>query len=169
MKALRFFDGEIVQLTWQENRGFVYNQHTFALLREFSYSSEGWGITHNGSHLIMSDGTAILRYFDPDTFEMVGQVEVRDEEGPVMRLNELEFINGEVFANVLTEFRIARINPETGHVTGWIDLSGIIDNKNLGPDDVLNGIAYDAENNRIFVTGKRWPQLCEIKLVLLEP
>ncbi|UCD26555.1 MAG: glutaminyl-peptide cyclotransferase [Candidatus Bathyarchaeota archaeon] len=166
-EGITVFDDKVIQLTWRSNIGFVYDKLSFDLLREFWYPTEGWGITHNGSHLIMSDGTATLYFLDPDTFERVGQVEVHDT-GPVTELNELEYIQGEVYANIWKEKRIAIINPQNGQVTGWIDLSGIEDSENQDANNVLNGIAYDAEEDRLFVTGKRWSQLFEIKLAALE-
>ena len=157
---------QIVQLTWRSYVGFVYDKGSFAPLREFSYPTEGWGITHDGSRLIMSDGTSTLRFWDPETFAEVGQVEVRDNGVPVTRLNELEYIEGEVYANVWQTDRIARIDPQTGQVVGWIDLTGLLGvGSSRKAADVLNGIAYDAENDRLFVTGKLWPQLFEIELI----
>ncbi len=166
-EGITVFDDKIIQLTWRSNRGFVYDKHSFDLLQEFSYPTEGWGITHDGSSLIMSDGTATLYFLNPETFEKVNQIEVYDVD-PVTELNELEFINGEIYANIWKEDKIAIINPQSGHVTGWIDLEGIQDLENLDGSDVLNGIAYDAEEDRLFVTGKRWSQLFEINLILLD-
>lgn len=160
------FGDRIIQLTWQENTGFVYDRTTFDLLETFSYPTEGWGITTDGERLIVSDGTANLYFWDPVTFAEIGRVLVTDNNGPVNRLNELEFIDGEVYANIWLEDRIARIDPETGEVTAWIDMTGLLDRDGLtGPVDVLNGIAHDATNNRLFVTGKLWPALFEIELV----
>jgi glutamine cyclotransferase len=159
---------KIIQLTWQSNVGFVYDKYTFELLQNFSYPTEGWGITYDGTQLIMSDGTSTLTFLDPVTFQKTGQVQVHDTNGPVVRLNELEYINGKVYANIWLENKIAIINPQTGQVEAWIDLSGIIDQQNLDPNSVLNGIAYDANTGRLFVTGKMWPQLFEIKLVPVE-
>jgi len=166
-EGIAIFDDKISQLTWNEHRGFIYDKHSFELLQEFNYSTEGWGITYDGTRFIMSDGTANLYFLDPVTFEKVGQVEVRDT-APVTRLNELEYINGKVYANIWMEEKIAIINPQTGQVEGWIDLSGIQDLQNQDADNVLNVIAYDAKGDRLFVTGKRWPQLFEIKLIPME-
>ena len=166
-EGITVFGDNIIQLTWQNQKGFVYDKHSFDLLQEFSYPTEGWGITTDGSQLIMSDGTATLYFLDPETFEKIGQVEVRDNE-PVTYLNELEYINGEVYANIWLTDKIAVINPQTGQVTAWIDLTGIYTPENSDPNNVLNGIAYDAEGDRLFVTGKRWSQLFEIKLIALE-
>jgi len=155
---------KIIQLTWQSHTGFVYDKNTFHLLQEFSYPTEGWGITNDGSRLIMSDGTANLYFLDMNTFQKVGQVEVHDTS-PVTELNELEYVQGEVYANIWRENKIAVINPQTGKVTAWLDLSGIQSSENEDPNNVLNGIAYDANENRLFVTGKRWSSLYEIRLV----
>jgi glutamine cyclotransferase len=159
------YDNEIIQLTWQSHIGFVYDEDTFRLLQNFSYPTEGWGLACNGSRLIMSDGTATLYFLNPVTFQKTGQIEVHDGATPVTNLNELEFINGDVYANVWQTNKIAIINPQTGQVKGWINLAGIGNLANSDPEAVLNGIAYDAKNDRLFVTGKDWPQLFEINLV----
>ncbi|MDM8529971.1 glutaminyl-peptide cyclotransferase [Anaerolineales bacterium HSG25] len=157
---------KIVQLTWESGTGFVYDKESFERQQSFTYPTEGWGITHDGERLIMSDGTANLYFWNPDTLDELGRVEVHDQHGPVVRLNELEYINGEVYANIWQSNRIARIDPDSGHVIGWIDLSGILTLPDgySQPLDVLNGIAYDAATDRLFVTGKLWPSLFEIKL-----
>ena len=158
--------GRIYQLTWQSHVGFVYDKDSFELLGEFQYPTEGWGITHDGERLIMSDGTATLHFLDPETLEEIGQVQVYDDSGPVIRLNELEYVQGEVYANVWQTDRVARIDPGTGRVTGWIDLSGLLGPEDYSPPvDVLNGIAYDAATDRLFVTGKLWPKLFEIAIL----
>ena len=157
---------EIVQLTWQSRIGFAYDLATFQLKREFVYDTEGWGITHDGARYIMSDGTASLYFRDSNTLNQVARVEVRDDRGLVWRLNELEFIKGEIWANVWQTDLIARINALTGRVVAWVDLSGLAgSDQPADPDAVLNGIAYDAENDRIFVTGKLWPKLYEIRII----
>ena len=155
---------KIVQLTWQSHLGFVYDKASFGLLQEFEYPTEGWGLTYDGKRLIMSDGTANLYFLDPVTFQRIGQVTVHDI-GSVTELNELEYINGTVYANIWREEKIAVINPQNGQVTAWIDLTGIRDLKNQDPNNVLNGIAYDADGDRFFVTGKMWPHIFEIKLI----
>ncbi|PIU60079.1 glutamine cyclotransferase, partial [Candidatus Bathyarchaeota archaeon CG07_land_8_20_14_0_80_47_9] len=155
---------KIVQLTWQSHVGFVYDKTGFGLLQEFEYPTQGWGLTYDGKRLIMSDGTSNLYFLDPVTFQRVGQVAVHDT-GPVTELNELEYINGTVYANIWREEKIAVINPQNGQVTAWIDLTGIQDLKNQDPNNVLNGIAYDAIGDRLFVTGKMWPRIFEIKLI----
>jgi glutamine cyclotransferase len=162
-EGITIFGDKIIQLTWQSNKGFVYDKFSFDLLQEFSYCTEGWGITHDGSQLIMSDGTATLYFLNPETFEIVGQVDVYDT-GPVTKLNELEYIKGEVYANIWKEEKIAIINPQTGQVRAWIDLGSIQDLENQNTGNVLNGIAYNAKEDRLFVTGKKWPNLFEIKL-----
>jgi glutamine cyclotransferase len=164
-EGITLFGNQIIQLTWKANTGFVYDKDSFELEKSFGYPTEGWGITHDGERLIMSDGTANLYFWDPETFAEIGRVEVYDNNGPVVRLNELEYINGEVYANVWQTNLIARIDPATGRVLGWIRLDGLLTAEDLSePVDVLNGIAYDAENDRLFVTGKFWPKLFEIEV-----
>jgi glutamine cyclotransferase len=163
-EGITIFDDKIIQLTWKSKKGFVYDKNSFDLLQEFTYPTDGWGITHDGSRLIMSDGTATLIFLDPETFQKIGQVEVYDEE-PVTMLNELEYIHGMVYANIWMDEKIAIINLQTGRVTGWIDLEGISDSENQNAYNVLNGIAYDIEKDRLFVTGKLWSKLYEIELV----
>jgi glutaminyl-peptide cyclotransferase len=164
-EGITIVGNRIVQLTWKSHVGFVYDKNTFALLQDFNYSTEGWGITFDGNRLIMSDGTANLYFLDPETFQKVGQIQVHDT-APVTELNELEYIQGEIYANIWTEQRIAIINPQTGDVRAWINLTGLYNPPDQNPNSVLNGIAYDATGNRLFVTGKMWPALYEIKLVL---
>ena len=165
-EGITIFGDRIVQLTWQSHLGFVYDKKGFEFLDQFEYQTEGWGLTSDGERLIMSDGTSTLYLLDPVTFQRTGQIEVKDRNEPVPRLNELEYVRGEVFANVWQTNRIARIAPQ-GRVVGWIDLEGL-----LGPDDpsqpvdVLNGIAYDETRNRLFVTGKLWPKVFEIRVRL---
>lgn len=165
-EGITVFGDRIIQLTWRSGVGFVYDKDSFALLHAFNYSTEGWGITHDGKRLIMSDGTPTLRFLDPQTFEQVGRIRVFDTEGSVTGINELEYVKGQVYANIWPTERIAMISPRTGQVTGWIDL------EDLGPhagNNVLNGIAYDSEAERLFVTGKLWPQVFEIELILQSP
>lgn len=165
-EGVTVYGNDIIQLTWQSHSGFVYDRDSFELLQEFNYSTQGWGITHDGERLIMSDGTATLYFLDPETFEEIGRVGVYDNDGSVNRLNELEYVQGEIYANVWQTNRIARIDPQTGQVVGWIELKGLLTPEDRGePVDVLNGIAYDAENARLFVTGKLWPKLFEIELI----
>jgi glutamine cyclotransferase len=165
-EGITIYGDKIIQLTWQSHIGFVYDKNSFELLQEFNYSTEGWGITHDGTRLIMSDGTSTLHFLDPQTFEEIGQLEVFDDRGPVTKLNELEYVQGEIYANVWQTDRIAIIAPETGRVIGWVDLRGLLTAEDRSEQvDVLNGIAYDAATDRLFVTGKLWPKLFEIKLI----
>jgi glutaminyl-peptide cyclotransferase len=157
----------LVQLTWQSQLGFVYDLDSFKLQHTFDYPGEGWALTRDEHHLYMSDGSPVLRVLDPETLATVSSILVTADGAPVNNLNELEWVKGEIYANVWLTNRIARIDPATGHVVGWIDLTGLLDISKL-PDpgnDVLNGIAYDAQRDRLFVTGKCWPKLFEIKLV----
>jgi glutaminyl-peptide cyclotransferase len=156
----------IVQLTWQSHVGFVYGKENFSLLKTFNYPTEGWGITYNGAHLIMSDGSSNLYFLDPVTFERVGQISVKAGSNSVVNINELEYINGDVYANIWMQQKIAIINPANGQVKAWIDLNGLYNPANF--EYVLNGIAYDQANGRLFVTGKNWPNLYEIQLTLKE-
>lgn len=168
-EGITIWKDRIIQLTWTSGIGLVYDKNSFEPLEQFTYPTEGWGITQDGNHLVMSDGTSRLYFLDPSNFREIGHIEVYDNHGPVTRLNELEYVQGEIYANVWQTNRIARISPETGQVTGWIELDGLLSQEELRePVDVLNGIAYDAENDRLFVTGKLWPKLFEIKLVPLE-
>jgi glutamine cyclotransferase len=166
-EGITVFGDKIIQLTWLSQTGFVYDKQSFDLLQNFSYSTQGWGITTDGTRLIMSDGSANLYFLDPETFEKTGQVEVHDN-GTVTEINELEYINGQVYANVWRTDEIVIIDPNTGQVTGWIDLKGIYNPESSNANNVLNGIAYDAEGDRLFVTGKRWSQLFQIKLIPVE-
>jgi len=155
------------QLTWRNGKGFVYDAATFRLEREFAYEGEGWGLATDGHWLILSDGTSRIRFLDPGTFRVVRTIDVTADGKPVDRLNELEWINGEIFSNVWQTDRVVRIDPATGRVRGEIDFSGLLPAADRGPGtDVLNGIAYDAANDRLFITGKRWPEIFEVRLKL---
>ena len=156
---------DIMQLTWKSQIGFVYDRATFSVKRRFSYLGEGWALTKDSGRIIMDDGTSTLRFLDPQTLQQTGKLNVTDHGRPVMQLNELEYINGEIWANIWQTDRIARISPFTGNVAGWIDLKGLLTPAEKAGADVLNGIAYDAATNRIFVTGKNWPKLFEIKVI----
>ena len=164
-EGITIVNNTIFQLTWQTEIGFIYNKTTFAVLGNFTYFTQGWGLTFDGNRLIMSDGTNNLYFIDPTTYELTGQIQVHDGNKTVVNINELEFVNGDVYANIWHTNTIAIINPQTGQVKGWIDLSGLPDENNSNPEAVLNGIAYDQQNNRLFVTGKDWAHLYEIKLV----
>ena len=165
-EGLALVGQELLQLTWQSRKGFVYDKSTLKRLRTFDYPTEGWGMASDGKVLVMSDGSSRLFFLDPRTQKAVRSVQVREGARPVAQLNELEFVRGELWANVWQTDRIAKINPETGQVTGWIDLSGLLRPEARGPEgDVLNGIAWDKAGDRIFVTGKKWPWLFQIELV----
>ena len=160
----------LIELTWRTEVGFIYDLAGFTPRGEFKYPGEGWGLTVDGKRIIMSDGSAQLLFWDPETLRETGRITVTDQGEPVQSLNELEWVKGEIYANVYQTDRIARIDPKTGKVVGWIDLTGLLtpaDRIADGPEetDVLNGIAYDAAHDRLFVTGKRWPKLFEIRLV----
>ena len=166
-EGITIYGNRVIQLTWRAKVGFVYDRQTFQLLETFNYPTEGCGITHDGRSLIMSDGTSTLYFLDPQTFQEVDRLAVHTRDGPVSRLNELEYVQGEIYANVWKTDRIARISPQTGEVVGWIDLEGLLKPEDRNSRiDVLNGIAYDVENDRLFVTGKLWPKLLEIELVV---
>ena len=163
-------NGELVQLTWQSRIAFVYDVVSFAPRRTYAYSGEGWGLTHDRNAFILSDGTNTLRFLDPGTFREIRRVVVTDGGVRVRDLNELEYVRGEIYANVWHTDRIARISPESGRVIGWIDLKGLLPPMyRLEAEAVLNGIAYDAARARLFVTGKLWPRLFEIEVVPTGP
>lgn len=164
-EGITIFGDRLIQLTWKSRTGFIYDRDSFKLTGDFTYATEGWGITHDGERLIMSDGTSTLYFLDPETFHVIGHIEVKHSDMPVDRLNELEYIDGQVYANVWQTDNIAVIDLDTGQLTAWLDLSGLLPPQDHStPVDVLNGIAYDAANDRLFVTGKLWPWLFEIKL-----
>ena len=154
----------LIQLTWETEIGFVYDVDSFRLQTTWAYRGEGWGLTHDERRLIMSDGSATLRFLDPDTLKETGRVSVSDGGVPIEHLNELEYVRGRVYANVWLTDRIAIIDPTTGHVESWVDLTSLRGPTRTLGDDVLNGIAYDAAGDRLFVTGKLWPQLYEIRV-----
>ena len=163
--------GKLIQLTWQHQVGFIYDAATFAPRGQFRYRGEGWSLTKDGRRIIMSDGTDEIRFLNPDTLAETGRIKVTFRGQPLRNLNELEWVKGEIYANVWQTDMIVRINPATGVVVGRINLSGLLgeaDRRGSNPD-VLNGIAYDAKGDRLFVTGKNWPKLYEIKLVEAAP
>jgi glutaminyl-peptide cyclotransferase len=165
-EGLTDWGSTLIQLTWQSHIAFVYDRFSFRQMRTFNYNGEGWGLTQDGRNLILSDGSATLRFFDPQTFREVRHIVVKDHGAQVTQLNELEFVRGEIYANVWHTDRIARISPSSGNVIGWIDLTGLLAPGQVSdPEAVLNGIAYDAAHDRLFVTGKLWPKLFEIKIV----
>jgi glutamine cyclotransferase len=165
-EGITFFGRRLFQLTYQSGIGFIYDSKTWSALGNFHYPGEGWALTHDDKRLIMSDGSSALRFLDPATLRELSRVVVRDGTRPIANVNELEYIEGEIWANVWQTERIVRIDPRTGQVNSWVDLTGLLKPSDRTPDaDVLNGIAYDAAKRRIFVTGKRWPKLYEIRVV----
>lgn len=164
-EGMTLFGGKIYQLTWKAEKGFVYDPQTFQKTGEFTYTGEGWGLTHDADSLILSDGTDQIRFIDPNTNAVKRTISVRDGDRRVSQLNELEYVRGEIYANLWHFNRVARIDPKDGRVTGWIDLSGLLKPGDTTDEEaVLNGIAYDEQGDRLFVTGKLWPKLFEIKL-----
>jgi len=164
-EGITIWGNQIIQLTWLNHTGFVYDKSSFKLLKRFYYTFEGWGITHDDKKLIISDGSAILHFWDPVKLEELDSIQVHDDYGPVEGLNELEYIQGQIYANIYTTDLIAIIEPSSGQVTGWINLQGIINPADYSEEiGVLNGIAYDSQQERLFVTGKLWPKLFEIQL-----
>ena len=165
-EGLTDWGSTLIQLTWESHIALVYDRFSFHLLRTLPFSGEGWGLTHDSSHLILSDGTPELRFLDPATFHQVRRITVKDHGVPVNKLNELEFIHGEIYANIWHSDNIVRISPSTGKVLGWIDLTGLLPQaEHPSPEAVLNGIAWDSAHDRLFVTGKLWPKLFEIKII----
>ena len=164
-EGIALADKRLIQLTWKSKRGLVYDRDSFVLLREFRYETEGWGITYDGKHLVMSDGSSDLTYLDPDSFAPVRKLSVVMNGRPIDNLNELEYIEGEIWSNVWQTDLILRINPATGQVTSFLNLKGILPaGMRTGNEDVLNGIAYDVQQKRIFVSGKLWPRIFEIRV-----
>ncbi len=164
-EGMTIFGDRVYQLTWQSGKGFVYDLQSFQLLSEFAYDGEGWGLTHDGRHLIMSDGTSRIRFLDPGSLAVVRTIDILDHGQPVTQLNELEYVQGEIYANVWQTDRIARIDTQSGAVLGWIDLTGLLRPEDRTPTaEVLNGIAYDPDHDRLFVTGKLWPRLFEVRV-----
>jgi len=164
-EGITVWQSELFQLTWRSGVAFVYDRSTFALRRTFTYPGEGWGLTRDGDGLVMSDGSDRLRFLEPATFAERRRVSVTAAGVPVGNLNELEYVRGEIFANVWRTDYLARIDPKTGRVSGWIDLGGLLSPSEAASADVLNGIAYDEARDRLFVTGKLWPTLFEIRLL----
>jgi len=160
-EGMTIWKDRIIQLTYKSATGFLYDRRTLERKGSFAYSGEGWGITTDGSRLITSDGSAVLRFFDPVLLKETGRLTVHASTVAVTNLNELEYVRGEILANIWQTQMIARIDPKTGQIRGWIDLTGIIDDHDVG---VMNGIAYDSATDRLFVTGKLWPKLFEIKI-----
>ncbi|MEM7018328.1 MAG: glutaminyl-peptide cyclotransferase [Pseudomonadota bacterium] len=164
-EGITIYGKQLIQLTWLHQTGYVYDADSLALLKQFSFSTEqGWGLTHNGEYLIMSDGSSRLYFLDPSSFQIINTLVVREHETNVERLNELEYINGELYANVWKTSCIARISLDTGQVVGWLDLHDVVEQTPVtDPEGLLNGIAHDVESGRIWITGKLWPYLFEIE------
>ena len=165
-EGLAVLNGKVYQLTWQHHLGFIYDSQTLERVGQFNYSGEGWGLTTDGKSLILSDGSNRLRFIDPSNFQVTKTINVLDGTTPIRELNELEFVQGEIYANIWHDDRIVTIDPQSGRVNSWIDLTGLIPKEDLrdNPEAVLNGIAYDQANNKLFVTGKLWPRLFEIRV-----
>jgi glutamine cyclotransferase len=164
-EGITLLRGKIFQLTWTTRKGFIYDPESFQLRGEFAYDGEGWGLTHDGEHLVLSDGTNQIRFLDPSTFEIKRSISVDDRGLPLRDLNELEYVKGEIYANVWHKDLIVRIDPRSGRILGWIDLAGLLPPEaRSNPEAVLNGIAYDEANDRLFVTGKLWPKIFEVRL-----
>jgi len=164
-EGITLFKGRIFQLTWVEGKGFIYDPASFRVVGEFAYEGEGWGLTNDGRALIMSNGTSEIRFINPDSFKTEKTISVNLNGRPVPMINELEYIKGEIYANIWQADLIIRIEPKTGRVLGLIDMTGLLSENSADPaNDVLNGIAYDEKEDRIFVTGKRWPKLFQIRL-----
>ncbi|MEK6235534.1 MAG: glutaminyl-peptide cyclotransferase [Planctomycetales bacterium] len=165
-EGITLWENQIIQLTWKENTAIVYDKDTFQFAKRFRYPGEGWGLTHDGKQLIMSDGTNVLRFLDPKTFKILRRLPVRAQGARIVNLNELEYVKGEIYANIWQRDWIARIDPATGQVVGWIDVSGLLKRNDYFSDEQIpNGIAYDPDGDRLFVTGKWWPKLFQVKLV----
>lgn len=164
-EGITLLKGKIYQLTWQHQLGFVYDALTFEKAGQFSYTGEGWGLANDGQSLILSDGSNHIRFLDPDNFQVQRTIAVLDGDAPVREINELEYIKGEIYANIWHADRIARIDPQSGKVVGWIDLAGLLAPGEVQDEEaVLNGIALDEASGRLFVTGKLWPKIFEIRL-----
>ncbi len=163
-EGITVMNGHVMQLTWQSHLGFVYDQPTFRLLKDFSYPGEGWGLANDGQMIYMSDGSPEIRCLEPLTLHEIRRFTVHEGDVKIERINELECVRGEIYANVWTTNRIVRFSPQDGHVLGWVDLSGLLSRQDQAQNvDVLNGIAYDSMGDRLFVTGKLWPKLFQIR------
>ena len=168
-EGITIFNDKIYQLTWLENKGFIYNISNFELVGQFDYSTEGWGITHDDKQLIMSDGSEKLYFLDPTELKVTRSIRVSNNGTPITRLNELEYIDGQIFANVWQTDYIVIISPQNGNVTGWVNLTGLLSaDDRTGGENVLNGIAYDPSTDHLLITGKKWPKLFEIELIIAD-
>src|SRR5438034_672944 len=164
-EGITVWKNDLIELTWQSHVAFVYDRTTFEPKKQFSYPGGGWGLTHDGTNLIMSDGSDELRVLDPVTFAEKRRIKVTAAGAPIRALNEIEYVKGEIFANIWQTDYVARIAPDTGRVTGYVDLRGLLTPAERAKTDVLHGLAYDETQDRLFVTGKLWPKLFEIKIV----
>jgi len=164
-EGIALYHDRLYEVTWQNKVGFIYNKSDFKVINKIHYPTEGWGLTTMNDRIVMSDGSNILYFYEPDMFTLISKIEVYDNEKRRDSLNELEYINGEIWANIWESDHIARIDPVSGKVLGYIDLKGILPSSDRDAEtDVLNGIAYDSKGKRVFVTGKRWPKLYEIQV-----
>jgi glutamine cyclotransferase len=164
-EGMTVLNGKVFQLTWTDKLGFIYDVNSFNKIGEFKYASEGWGLTNDGRHLIISDGTNELRFLDPQTFAVTKTIKVFDQGKPLLNLNELEYIKGEIYANIWHSDKIVRIDPESAKILAWVDLSGLLpEAQRQNSEAVLNGIAYNKANDKLFVTGKLWSKIFEIRL-----
>lgn len=164
-EGMTVFNGKIYQLTWKGEKGFIYDPQTFQKTGEFAYTGEGWGLTHDADSLILSDGTDQIRFLDPNTYQVKRTINVLDGGAPLKEINELEYVKGEILANIWHDNRIVRIDPKDGSIKGWIDMTGLLKPGEATDEEaVLNGIAYDEQGDRLFVTGKLWPKLFEVKI-----
>jgi glutamine cyclotransferase len=168
-EGITILNNEIIQLTWQNHIGFTYNQTNFQPIQNFTYTTEGWGLTSDGNQLIMSDGTQTIHCLNATTFQQTHQIQVHDENGPIDNINELEYINGQIYANIWQTNKIAIINPKNGQINAYIDLTGLQNITTNNPDIVPNGIAYNPQNNTLLVTGKMWPHIFEIQTTQKPP
>ena len=165
-EGMTIVDNKIIQITWQNKIGFIYNTETFEQINTFNYNTEGWGLTYDGNNLIMSDGTANLYFIDTNTYQTTNTINVHDKEGPVENLNELEYINNTIYANIWHSTKIAIINPTTGQIQAYIELEEITQpHTTKNPEAVLNGIAYNTQTNQLYITGKLWPNIYEITII----
>ena len=164
-EGLTVFHGKIYQLTWKNGLGFIYDAETFKKIGTFNYTGEGWGLTHDDASLILSDGTNAIRFLDPETFKVTRTIQVFNQGNEETNLNELEYIKGEIYANIWQTDFIVRIDPKTGKILGMIDCTGLLTDADRQPGtDVLNGIAYDEKNDRLYFTGKNWPKVFQVEL-----
>ena len=164
-EGITVLNDNLFQLTWKSNKGFIYNPTTFEQISTFNYEGEGWGITNHNNELIISNGSSTISFYDSETYLKIREIKVKDYQGYVEGINELEYINNEIWANIWYRDKIARISPSTGYIIGWINLENLYPRSKRSPEDVLNGIAYNTATDQLFVTGKNWPFIFEIKII----